>query len=463
MHRNKIIFVLVLLFFGSITVFTLNSRAQQNMAQVTNRITSGLRLRQAPVDGVILRTLAPGTQVSIVGQNDDRSWLQVTTTDGVTGWVSADYIEPLGASAPAPVLPAGPVVVESAGSAVANPGAFNAEVVWSVGMLNMRSAPGTNTDVIFQIPGGTPLNITGRTADNTWLKARTADGAEGWVIATYVQVNTDLNQVANEAPAVVPIDFSNVVSNITSKSRQIFNTGQSLGNRPDVFSKIGDSITVSQYMLYPIGWGRYDLQGYGHLQPVIDYYLGGYARTSNSFANTSLSAVAGWSTEHALMARFADPGVCAAGEAPLACEYRVVKPSVAIIMYGTNDAGYMPMQTYKNNLSTIVQISIDNGVIPILSTIPNRPTVQGNVDEVNRLIWSTAREYGVPIVDYGGAMSRLPNAGLAGDGVHPSEPPGGYVGAATFTPENLQYGYTVRNITTLYALDAVWRQIILAG
>jgi hypothetical protein len=46
---------------------------------------------------------------------------------------------------------------------------------------------------------------------------------------------------------------------------------------------------------------------------------------------------------------------------------------------------------------------------------------------------------------------------LSSDGVHPS-----YVTshAADFTPEYLQYGYTVRNLTALQALDEVWRKAI---
>lgn len=46
------------------------------------------------------------------------------------------------------------------------------------------------------------------------------------------------------------------------------------------------------------------------------------------------------------------------------------------------------------------------------------------------------------------------------DGIHPSAPglaPDDYGAAADLSPENLTYGYTVRNLTALQALDAVWR------
>lgn len=462
-HRKTIIAALILVVLGAATIWTINSSAQQLTGIVTTSLNGGLRLREVPVDGTIITLLNPGTPVTIIGQTTDATWLQIRTDEGVTGWVAAQFIDRDAQSAP-PVVEAQPSAPEPVvGEPVTDPNQFDAEVLWSVGMLNVRSAPGTDTDVVAQIPGGTPLVIIGRTGDNAWLKVRTAEGLEGWVVVSYVQINTELEAIANAAEPLVPIDFSGIVSNITPRSTEIYRYGQSLGNRPDVFSKIGDSITASNYMLYPIGWGRYNLGGYSHLQPVIDYFRATTARDANSFSNNSLSAVSGWSTEHALLARFATPGICQEGEVPLVCEYRVVRPSVAFIMYGTNDSGYMEMHVYQNNLQAIVQISIDHGVIPVLSTIPNRAVVQDRINEMNRIIWQVSRDNNIPIIDYWGAMQRLPNTGLAGDGVHPSEPPGGYVGAANFTEENLQYGYTVRNITTLYALDAIWRQIILPG
>jgi hypothetical protein len=47
------------------------------------------------------------------------------------------------------------------------------------------------------------------------------------------------------------------ISGITEHLRQIFLLGPSLGNRANVFSKIGDSITANAAFLAPIGWGRY--------------------------------------------------------------------------------------------------------------------------------------------------------------------------------------------------------------
>jgi hypothetical protein len=48
---------------------------------------------------------------------------------------------------------------------------------------------------------------------------------------------------------------------------------------------------------------------------------------------------------------------------------------------------------------------------------------------------------------------------MASDGVHPSSAPAGH--ATDFSPDNLRYGMTVRNLTGLYVLDAVWRAVVL--
>ena len=41
---------------------------------------------------------------------------------------------------------------------------------------------------------------------------------------------------------------------------------------------------------------------------------------------------------------------------------------------------------------------------------------------------------------------------LGPDGIHPSAAPN----CADLTPDNLQFGYTGRNLTALQALDALW-------
>jgi hypothetical protein len=200
------------------------------------------------------------------------------------------------------------------------------------------------------------------------------------------------------------------------------------------------------------------------LQGAINFFSGPNGRGANPFAAASVAARNGWSTESVLSPGLADPNVCRPGETPLECEYRLVRPSVALIMFGTNDSGGMPSATFSANMSRIVQISIDMGVIPVLSTVPPKhynPATDGRVAEFNQIIIATARAYDVPLWNYWQAMSPLPREGLDADGVHPSIPPSG--SSVIFDATHLQYGYTMRNLTALQVLYLLWQQVLYDG
>jgi hypothetical protein len=246
------------------------------------------------------------------------------------------------------------------------------------------------------------------------------------------------------------------ITGIGQHTRDIYLAGQARGNRNNVFSKVGDSITVSGQFLFPIGNGQYDLRDYGFLAEVVAHFSSGWARTGNSFYNTSLAAKGGWSSFSVLSPSLADKAVCRANESPLLCEYRITKPSVALIMLGTNDILGTTSDAYRANLRRIVGDTVDQGIIPLLSTIPpfQRSGYEARADELNGIIVSVAQEYDIPVWQFWAALQPLPNLGLAPDGVHPSWSPG----PADFTADNLRYGYTVRNLTALEALDSVWRQ-----
>jgi hypothetical protein len=258
-------------------------------------------------------------------------------------------------------------------------------------------------------------------------------------------------------PTTVPL-----ITNLTDHNRQIFLRGQQLGNRANVFSKVGDSLTVATYVLYPIGWGAYNLHTHTSLQPVIDYFSAPVAETENSFSHISLAAENGWTTQSVLDPTRANPQVCQRYETPLLCEYRVMRPTIALILLGTNDVSQLPAEVFRGNLRRIIEISINRGVIPVISTLPDRASYSDQIRVFNGHIRELAREFGTPLWDYGAFMATLTNGGLAADGVHPSWPPGDYAAAADFSPENLQYGYTLRNLTALQVLDDLWRQVILA-
>jgi len=116
--------------------------------------------------------------------------------------------------------------------------------------------------------------------------------------------------------------------------------------------------------------------------------------------------------------------------------------------------------SFRLRLRRVVEISVQSGVIPVLTTIPDyqRACCAARVGEMNAIITQVAREADTPLVDYWAAMQLLPNTGLSGDGIHPSATLS--TASADFTAANLQYGYTLRNLLTLQVLDMLWRQVM---
>ena len=230
-----------------------------------------------------------------------------------------------------------------------------------------------------------------------------------------------------DAPTPPPIAVAAAasVSGVTAKARQVFVQGQSMGNRPYVFSRVGDSITASPYFLTPFGGSSFDLGAYqNELIDVLNYFKG-------SFTRASLAAGNGWGADRILQPGYSHPDVCGA-DSPL-----------------------------EANLRQIVQISIDLGVVPVLSTIPPKQNSAWNAERANQwnaIIRMVAQQYEVPLMDYWAALQGLPNQGISEDGIHPSYPPDGATGK--FTADHLQFGYTMRNLVALQALNAVWRGVI---
>lgn len=376
--------------------------------------------------------------------------------------------------------------------------------------LRLRESPGTAGRVLNGLEALTPLNLLGRTADNVWLEVRVLVTSErGWVMGQWVEAfvpTTDLpvtgfpldlptstpvtitppaasstprpatptasgqpSATATSPPPTAtsvaatlppPVISYPYLSNLTTRVREIYLTGRVLGNRANVFSKVGDSITVAPDFLNPIGEGRSVLHGYNYLAPAIQNFSAATARTANSFSNVSFAATNGWSAWTVLDLNYIDRTWCFNGETPLACEYRVVKPAIALIMVGTNDAVNSTPEAFRANLSTIVSYSIQRGVIPVISTIPDRflNDIPGErVFVFNDVIREVAQTYQVPLWDYWASLQGLPGKGI-GDTVHPSSPPNG--NAADFSAENLQYGYTVRNLGALHILDILWREVL---
>jgi hypothetical protein len=262
-------------------------------------------------------------------------------------------------------------------------------------------------------------------------------------------------------PATVSgIDLADfpVVPEISPAAQAIYLAGLAQGNNPRVFSKLGDCMTENPYFLVTFAEGEYDLGAYPELQTVLDHYGGEPARQGgwqlDSFATVGLAAASGFNIAGPLDATWANPEWCRGGESPAACEYRVANPSAAVIMFGTNDVDYTEPAAYDFFLRSLVISTLDEGILPLLSTFPTRLEDPEKSLLLNQIIVRIAQDYDLPLINLNRALEPLPHHGVdPNDTIHLSVPAGGRVDH--FTPENLQSGFTLRNLVTLQTLYAL--------
>lgn len=262
--------------------------------------------------------------------------------------------------------------------------------------------------------------------------------------------------------ADIHLDDYPVVPEVSPAMRALYQAGLARGNNPRVFSKLGDCMTENPNFLGQFGEGRYNLGEYGYLKEVVDHFSGVPARGSgwdqDSFATIGLAAASGFNIAGPLDPTWANPQWCSAGESPLACEYRVAQPAFAVIMFGTNDVTYSTPADYNYYLRTIVIQTLDHDVVPILSTFPTRPEDEAKSLLLNQIVVRVALDYNIPLMNLSRALEPLPFHGVdPKDTIHLSVPEDKRVD--NFAGENLQAGFTVRNLVTLQALDAVWRAV----
>jgi len=354
---------------------------------------------------------------------------------------------------------------------------------------NLRTGPGQKYSIIIVLRPNTAANIEARTQDTSWILVKTVDGQyRGWAKTTLFKISTSVTlrtfpvsseeitatttgsgpvaqptslpmpSVSGTAPLGIPL-VPVISPAVRSAMRAVVANGRAFGNNIHAFSKVGDCQTDHWGFLKLFGWGRYNLGKYGYLQGVIDYFnVSPRANVKDSFDVQSLASHNGFNSSAVMETQWADPSVCQKDESPLDCEYRLMKPAVSIIMFGTADVLVMTPNQFNDFMHRIVKKTLDKGIVPILSTFPENPTVKDKSRIFNQLVVMLAREQNLPIMNLADALKPLSNWGLESDLIHLTLPPA--EGAGVLTPENLQYGYTVRNLIVLQTLDAVWRSIL---
>jgi len=298
--------------------------------------------------------------------------------------------------------------------------------------------------VVFQGPGGanaqigtvrqgTDLHVIQRNAVGNWIRVQQRDSAggvrvDGWVVTGFIALDPafDLRMVAisRSAPeytegvvtsqTMAEIYRAPLVSPISDSMREVYTRGQSLGNDPRTITKVGDSVSANALYLAPMSNPRVELGAYGELADTIAYF-------GASAAQPSVASRIGMSTYTVLDPMWADKTVCEPNESPLACEYRVKKPIAAFIVFGPNDVRSMTETDFAGQIRKIIDVSLEMGVIPILSTFSVSPDdgLYPQALNFNRELVRLAAETGVPLINFWAGARLLPDYGLDTDGIHP--------------------------------------------
>jgi hypothetical protein len=223
--------------------------------------------------------------------------------------------------------------------------------------------------------------------------------------------------------------------------REIYAAGQALKRNPQAFSKAGDSTIESPYFLGRFDSSPYNLGAFKYLQAVIDHFQGSYGRKS-------LAVRVGQHSWTLLNPAWADKKLCEANESPLACEFRVHNPSVLLLRLGANDAGVPKL--FDKKLREVVAYTIEQGVIPVLSTKPDQ---RAGTEQINTIVRQIAADYQIPVWDFARVAETLPGRGLGPDGVHLT----GFYQHDYTLPQALQRGHGAQNLTALIVLDEIWQ------
>lgn len=233
---------------------------------------------------------------------------------------------------------------------------------------------------------------------------------------------------------------------VAQNIRDIFARGQALGRDPHSFSKLGDSTILNPHFLGPFDEGDYNLGEFANLQPTIDQYPGAFERHG-------VAARFGMHSWTVFDPQWADKKWCLPNEDSLACEFRLNNPSILFVRLGSNDAG--APSGFRYNLKQVIETSIENGIIPIIGTKPDR--FEGS-NENNDILRDLAAEYNVPLWDFDLLAGTIPGRGLDTDNVHLiiDDLPHDYT-----QPEAFQRGHALQDLSALIALDQV-RRIVLS-
>lgn len=114
---------------------------------------------------------------------------------------------------------------------------------------NVRSGPGTDRDVLFELPAGYPLKVLKR--DGSWLNVEDFEGDQGWIMESVTNANaTVILKAANANLRSGPSTKDSVVG--TAKKGTILTKLNQKGEWIKISHPgLGEAAWVSQSLVWP--------------------------------------------------------------------------------------------------------------------------------------------------------------------------------------------------------------------
>lgn len=334
----------------------------------------------------------------------------------------------------------------------------------------IRQGPGHSHLPVNRLNWQDEIEILERNRPGTWVYIRVTRGGgtpwEGWVLTGYLDLDETVR--LSEVPVNVSVADANastinsrsqsrlyavpVISVVSDAMRDVYERGQQIGNRSNSITKIGDSLSASRIYLIPMSRGDHQLGPYDFLDETIDFF-------GASMAEIGVASRIGLSSIAVFDPVWADPQLCEPNETPLACEYRRKKPSIAFILFGPNDVRAMDEERYETQMRLIVEESMNQGVIPVLSTFSADPDEAFWWQSINfnLVLLDIAEEYEVPLINLWAAARPLPNYGLDRDRIHLKH--SGYENLHFVEGQEAYYGVSLQNLLSLCMLDELRRTL----
>ena len=328
----------------------------------------------------------------------------------------------------------------------------------------VRRGPGQTYAAVLLLHAGEWVNIIERNHVGNWLHVArmgsdSALAVDGWVMTAQILLDSGLrlsdvpiNVFAADADIggfqdvrLARLYAVPVVSEVDDTMYAIYAQGRALGNRPQVVTKVGDSLSADRAYLGPMSRSDSDLGPYDYLADTVAYF-------GPTIVNNSAAAVPNMTAGDVLNPYRTDDG-CQPYETLLRCEYRLMQPSIAFILFGANDVRRISSEEFNANMRAIVQQTLEHGIIPVLSTFSADPLADyGELSlNYNLVVVEIASDYDVPLINLWAAARELPGYGLESDNVHMTH--SGYASLAFDAGQEALYGVSLRNLLSIYMLD----------